>query len=338
MSKKWLVIDSHTHYLPEEVVAKAGVSHGFDYAALLKGDMSIPYKRIRDIEEILRIMEGAGIDMAVENQSAWSPQGLEVCKAINDGYARILRKYPGKFILCGHVPLEGGQIVVDEVDRCINTLGLHGMSLASSAPDVGLDAPQLWPVYEKIQKLDVPIVIHPSVRFPIWGGGEKYNLRRTISREYDVMKATVEVMYGVLKDFPDLRFLFPHYGGGMPGQKARLIAWFEPEGWKIPSEIKDCPKTPRELDRLGISKAFNEIFDKLYFDMAGAGAGWVPAIKVALLMTRTDRICFGTDYPYDMHTAEDIKAFIDTIKKLDIPENDRRLMLGENIRRLFKIK
>ena len=337
MTKKWLVIDSHTHFLPEEAVAKAGVSHGFDYAALLKGEMSIPYKRIRDIEETLRIMEGAGIDMAVENQSAWSPQGLEICQAINDGYAGILRRYPGKFILCGHVPLEGGQAIVDEIDRCRNVLGLHGMSLASSAPDVGLDAPQLWPLYEKISRLGIPIVIHPSVRFPIWGGGEKYDMRRTISREYDVLKATVEILYGVLKDFPDLKFLLPHYGGGIPGQKARLRAWFEPEGWEIPPEIKSCPKTPRELEALGIPRAFDELFDKLYFDMAGAGAGWLPAIKAGLLMIRADRLCFGTDYPYDMHTAEDIKTFINTIKKLDISDNDKRLMLGENVRALFKI-
>ena len=338
MSEKWFVVDSHTHYLPEEAVAKAGVSQGFDYKALLKGEMSIPYKRIRDIEEILKIMEGAGVDMAVENQSAWSTQGLEVCKAINDGYAKILHEYPAKFILCGHVPLEGGKDVVNEVERCISELGLHGMSLASSAPDVTLDDPILWPMYEKIQELDVPVVLHPSVRFPIWGGGAKYNFRRTISREYDVMKATVEIMYGVLKDFPNLKFLIPHYGGGIPGQKARLMAWFEPEGWKVPAEIKDCPKTPRELRELGLDKAFNEIFDKIYFDMAGAGAGWEPAIDVALLMIRPERICFGTDYPYDMHTSGDIKTFIDNVKNLKIPESDRRLMLGGNIRRLFNIE
>jgi len=337
MEKKWLVIDSHTHFLPEEAVRKMGVSHGFDYTALLKGEMSIPYKRVQDIEGILRIMEDAGIDMAVENQAAVSIQGLEICKALNDGYGRILRQHPGKFIFCGHVALEGGQDVVDEIDRCINELGLHGISMASSAPDVSLDAPQLWPIYEKINSLDVPIVLHPSVRFPIWGGGAKYELRRTVSREYDVMKATVEVMYGVLKDFPDLKFLIPHYAGGLPGQKARLRAWFEPAALKIPAEIKNCPKTPRELNELGIPKAFDEIFNKIYVDMAGAGAGWIPAIKVALLMIRPDRICFGTDYPYDMHTAEDIRAFINTIKNLDIPGNDKRLMLGENIKRLFKL-
>jgi aminocarboxymuconate-semialdehyde decarboxylase len=336
MAKKWLVIDSHTHYLPEAAIAKAGVSHGFDFPALLKGEMSIPYAKIRDLDGILRVMDDAGIDMAVENQSAWTTQGMPICKAINDGYAEVLKQYPEKFILCGHVPLEGGQTAVDEVKRCINDLGLHGISLPSSAPDVFLDDSQLWPMYKAIEQLDVPIVLHPSVRFPIWGGGAKYDLRRTVSREYDICKATVEVMYGVLKDFPKLKFLIPHYGGGMPGQKARLRAWYEPPGMNIPADIKSCPKTPNELDKLGIPKAFDEIFDKIYWDMAGAGAGWLPGIQVALIMMRTDRICWGTDYPYDMHTAEDMKAFAEVVKKLKIPESERRLMLGENVKRLFK--
>jgi len=123
----------------------------------------------------------------------------------------------------------------------------------------------------------------------------------------------------------------------MPGLKGRLRAWFEPEGLDIPAEIKNTPKTPRELDALGIPQAFDAVFDKLYFDMAGSGAGWLPAIKAALATLRTDRICFGTDYPHDMHTAQDIKSFIDTIKQLDTPEQDKRLMLGENIKRLFKV-
>lgn len=337
VKEKWLVIDSHTHYLPQATVAKTGVSGNFDYRALLKGEMSIPYGKIQDLEGILRVMEDAGVDMAVLNQSAFSGQGLAVCKTMNDGYARLKRDYPEKFILCGHVPLEGGRAVVDEVERCISELGLHGIALPSSVESVFLDAPELWPMYKKVNELGVPIVIHPSVRFPVWGGGKKYELRRTVSREYDIAKAMVEVLYGVLKDFPDLKFLFPHYGGGFPGLKARQRAWFEPEGWNIPDDIKNCPKTPRELKELGLDKAFDKLFDKLYFDMAGAGAGWLPAIKVGLLMARVDRTCFGTDYPYDMHVAKDIKTFINMIKKLDISDRDKKLMLGGNIKRLFKV-
>ena len=71
--------------------------------------------------------------------------------------------------------------------------------------------------------------------------------------------------------------------------------------------------------------------------MAGSGAGWLPMIKAALLTIRTDRTCFGTDYPWDLHNAEDIRSFIAVIKQLDIPESDKRLILGENTKNLFKI-
>ena len=52
---------------------------------------------------------------------------------------------------------------------------------------------------------------------------------------------------------------------------------------------------------------------------------------------RTDRLCFGTDYPYDMHTARDIATFVDNIKQLDIPDTDKKAMLGENIKNFFRI-
>jgi predicted TIM-barrel fold metal-dependent hydrolase len=106
----------------------------------------------------------------------------------------------------------------------------------------------------------------------------------------------------------------------------------------VPSEIIDCPKTPRELDELGLDKAFDAIFDKIYFDMAGAGAGWLPSITSAMATIRADRICWGTDYPYDIHEARDVKNFADVIKQLDISEQDKRLVLSENVKRLFKVK
>jgi len=339
MPEKWLVIESHTHIIPREAAAIAGFADGFDYAAPLRQEGSVAYAMTQDVEGMLRVMEDSGIDMAVINKAAWSPQGMEMCKIINNNYNEIGRKYPGKFILCGTVPLQGGQDAVDEVERCINLLGLKGMSLVTSMLDAGMDFPGLWPVYEKIQQLDVPIVVHPTLRMPIWGGGKKYGLGWSVSREYDIAKAVVEVMYGVLKDFPKLKFLMPHYGGGIPGQKGRLRGQFSPDNWKwdIPGEVTFCPNTPRELEEKGLAKAFDEIFDKVYFDLAGGGVGYVPMIEGAISNIRADRLCFGTDYPYDVKLAEDIRYFIDIVKQLNIPETDKRLMLGENIKNMFNL-
>jgi predicted TIM-barrel fold metal-dependent hydrolase len=143
-------------------------------------------------------------------------------------------------------------------------------------------------------------------------------------------------MYGVLSRFPDLYFLIPHYGGGIPALKGRIKAWYEPEGWKVPDKLKNMPKTPRELRVLGLDRAFEEIFGKIYFDMAGFG-GWMPIAEAAIKTIRADRLCFGTDYPFEIHEAQDVKGFIKNIRHLDLSEQDKRNMLGENIKRLLKL-
>jgi predicted TIM-barrel fold metal-dependent hydrolase len=335
MSKKWFVVDAHNHYYPEEATKKVAFADGMDYTAGFKGVQANAYSRAMSIDLTVKLMDDAGVDMAVLEQAALSPVGIELCKAMNDGYAQAASAHPGRFIPCVHLPLDSSATTLNELDRAINTLGLKGVTLVTSTSTVTLDSETLFPLYQKISQMDVPIMVHPSIRVPIWGG-VKHKMSSTVSREYDVTKATVEVLFGVLPKFPNLKFVMPHHGGGTPSLKGRVMAWFEPEGWEIPQEIKAQPKTPRELKQLGIDKVFDEMFDKIYFDTAGFG-GWMPITESATRVIRTDRLCFGTDYPFEIHEAQDIKIFIDNIKKLKLTESDKRNILGENIRRLFKL-
>ncbi len=334
MTEKWLIIDAHHHYCPEEAAKKLGVVDGMDYSARMKERGSC-YWHGQEIERSIRLMDEAGVDMAVINQSAWSACGLEVCQEMNNAYAMVTKQYPGRFIACAHVPLDSEPESLKELDRAINDLGLKGVSLVASTSKVSLGSAALFPLYEKISRLDIPIVVHPTVRTPLWGGTGML-MGSGVSREYDIAKSTVEAMHITLKRFPDMKFLMPHYGGGIPGLKGRIMARFEPEGWKVPPELKGAAKSPREQKQLGLDRAFEEIFSTLYFDTAGSG-GWMPNVRSALMAIRTDRLCWGTDYPFDIHEPEDVKIYIDNIKQLDIPEPDKRNILGENVKRLFKL-
>ncbi|MFC1901976.1 amidohydrolase family protein [Chloroflexota bacterium] len=334
MAEKYLVIDVHNHYLPETVAKKLGMPVG-------KGNSASRYANqarrwMTEIESRLQAMDESGVDMAVLEQSGSSSEGLEICGEINDGYAKIAHDYPGRFIPCVHVPLEAGQEVLNEVDRAVNELGFRCISLVTSTAATTLDSEELFPLYEKISCFGLPIFIHPSLRRPLWGG-TKYKMSWHVSREYDILKATVEVMYGVLPNFPDLKFVMPHHGGGIPSLKGRLMAGFdEPEGMNVPESIKGLPKTPRELQQTGLDKAFEEKFDKLYFDTAGFG-GWMPITEAAIKVIRTDRLCFGTDWPVEIHEAQDIKVFVNKIKQLDIAAEDKRNILGRNVKNLLKL-
>lgn len=335
MARNWLIIDAHNHYFPRDVMGKLGTADGMDYAAMAAGRVNRCYLWGMSIERTLQVMDEAGVDMTLINQSTWSPQGLEICQKLNYAYSKIERDYPKRFISCIQIPLDGSAGTLRELEHAQDELGLKVVSLVSSTTTMTLDSEQLFPLWEKISRLDMPVVLHPTTRTPLWGASS-YMLNGGVAREYDCAKAAVEVLDVVLKKFPDLRFLMPHHGGGMPFLKGRIMARFEPADWKVPAEIKGVAKTPRQMKELGLDKAFDEYFDKLYFDTAGSG-GWIPITEAIVKIVRTDRICFGTDYPFEIHHGKDIKLFIQGIKKLPIPDTEKRNILGENLKRFLRL-
>jgi predicted TIM-barrel fold metal-dependent hydrolase len=53
---------------------------------------------------------------------------------------------------------------------------------------------------------------------------------------------------------------------------------------------------------------------------------------------RRDRLAFGTDYPYEFRDPRDTREYIASIKSLNISEEDKKNILGENVLRLFKME
>ncbi len=330
----YTVVDTHLHFLPPKCVQFARKSAEADYVFGLKR-FSIAYDWMQDVERTLKYMEESGIEMALFT-GASSTNGLEWCQAMNDGYAKIQREYPGRFITCAAIPITEGPAAMDELKRAIEVLGLDGVVLLSSYAQISIDAEAMNPYYEKIAEYDVPIVIHPSVRRPMWGGA-KYDLSTTVSREYDVAKCVVEVLYGVLPKYPDLKFLMPHFGGGMPSLKWRMLSWHQPDNWDLPEELRGHALGRRELKERGLWQDFHRQFDKLYFDSAGFG-GAVEMMRTMVDGIRRDRITFGTDYPLEYRDPRDVREFIANITSLAISEEDKKNILGQNVLSLFKIQ
>ncbi len=248
----------------------------------------------------------------------------------------MTKDYPGKFVPLAYVPLLDGQPAIDELYRAVNKLGLKGVNIATSLRGVTIDDPQFKPFFKKVSQLNTPVVVHPTVKIPVWGG-VKYNMSGSVSREYGITKAFVEVLCGVPPEFSDLRFLFSHYAGGVPFLLARIKFWYVPHGGsRIPEERKTTPETLREFQGYGLEKDFDQLLDRFYFNMAGTG-GWITALKQALMVLKPERICFGSGYPWEMARASDLKAYINGVKRLDIPEKDKANILGGNVLRLFRV-
>lgn len=336
MPNGWFVVDAHNQFIPQEAVP---LSKDTIADLTIEGISTRIFKRSLDIEGKLSVMDEAGIDMALIHMASLNLLGLDFCRAMNNGNARIAREYPDRIIALAHIPLDSAASSegLKELDRSILELGLKGVALESSTQRLALGSDELTPFFARINELNVPVVIHPAnLKSMGSGSGLKHTMISQAAIEIENTNACIEVMFGVLNKFPDLKFLMPHHGGALPIWQGRMKLSYIPDGFEMPEEFKNQPMTPRIRKLFGLDQPFQALMDKLYFDLSGFG-GWMPVTNMALSIIGPSRLCLGTDYGFEMNEAIDIKMFIDNIKALNIPEQDKRKILGENIKELFQL-
>ena len=344
-SRKYKVVDAQVHYVPSEVFRKVDETvfeskEGKDLQERNRDPQTKAKpatQRLQSIETHLRHMDECGVDMAMIMMPGWEVAGVEVCKILNNGLAKAAKDYPGRFLPMAAVPYIEGQRSIDELDRVKNELGLKAVSILTNLRGIRLDDEQLKPFFTKVVQLGLPVVVHPPTQERGLWGGTKYDMDGSVSREYEIIKCFVEVLRGLLPEFPDLNFVFAHYGGGVPSLLGRIMSWYTPpESAGIPKREIYLPMTLREFEEFGFKGYFDKLLDRVYFDMAGTG-GWMSEVKHALSVIKPERLAFASDYPHEMSRPRDYKAYLEGIKGLDIPEKDKIKILGGNMRALFKV-
>jgi predicted TIM-barrel fold metal-dependent hydrolase len=331
-----MIIDAHHHFMPKALYEQYGP---LDKPTWRYNDPALEftfYHKLYEPDVHLKDMDEAGIDVAVLSLAQWNLKGIETCRIINDGMARVAREHPDRFIGCIQLPIHEGSVAIQELHRGLD-LGLKAPAIMSSCLDIAFDDERMFPFYDEVSRLGLPIVVHASL-FPK-GAESSYTIGRTLSRAYDISGAALRIIYKVFQKWPDLKFILPHMGGVLPMMKGRVMAFFEPPselGFKLeyPQDIRPLPKTLNELESTGAVPYFNSLFDRLYFDTAGA-SGWMPAVQATVNAYQAHQIMFGTDYPMEIHTGADKKWFIENIRAMSIPEADKEAILGGNFARVF---
>jgi predicted TIM-barrel fold metal-dependent hydrolase len=329
------VIDMQHHYIPPQALRLAGKTSEYDYSTSIKR-FARAYRLMTDIEADLAFMDAAGIDLAILSTGSFTPNGLEFCRACNTGYGEVLRRYPGRFRGMAHVyPRDDPRRNADEIRRAVEELGLFGLALMSSYGEVTLDAPVMDPIYEAALAYDMPVFVHPTIRTALWGG-DRYDMHTTVSREYDIAKSFVEILYGVLGRFPGLKVIVAHLGGGLPTLKGRLLAWHQPPHIAIPPESRGHGRSIEEAKALGMYQDLEARMANCLFDSAGYG-GWLPAIKAGLETLGAGHVCFGSDYPYELNEPEATARVLAQVGELPFSEAEKTSYFSGNVARFFKL-
>lgn len=282
-----------------------------------------------NVERFIQFMDEAGIDMAGLSNHTYT---LEEWMKWHEFCAGLVEKYPKRFVGFASVDPLGGKPAFDELERAVKEFGMKCVHIHGRNKKLFLDDKAMWPFYGKVCELDIPVNVHIQA-FPEGFDAlhAPYALYYVVARELDMIAAVLRVCFGgVLEDFPDLKLIMNHFGGGVTGVIERFDAYMEfaeQPGWA--GFYREKPL---------ITKPFTEYFDKLYFNMAGREYG-IAALKGALTRISPKKLVFGTDWPlnYD-YAPEKVKKYVADIRKLDLPEEDIDAMLGGNAIELLRIE
>jgi predicted TIM-barrel fold metal-dependent hydrolase len=269
-------------------------------------------------------MDSVGVDISVLSCNLGWDGTLEDCREINNAGAELQRRYPTRFVTLAHAPiLEPGGLA--EIERAVKELGMRGTTIASQMNGLCLDAKELWPFYKLMCDLDLAVFIHPVMRPQDYAFFGEFDLGRIIGREMDLQLQVSRVIAGrVMEEFPSLKLVFSHFGGGIAATKERVRA---------------------KSGRFGtLTKPFDESFDRLYFDMAGFEGGPI-ALRCAMLGLRPDRLVFATDYPQDFtgattqsgKTVADIGHYIADVRSLGLSADAIAAILGGTAAKLLHL-
>ncbi len=327
-----MIVDVEHHMQTKETWIKGGGKSG--QTVLVRAPDGTILKPLDDaswnVEIHLKNMDIAGIDMAV--LSAPSVLSVEEAKSLHEYFADIVKRYPKRFAaLASALPL-GGKSSLDELERAVKGLGLKGVLICATIEEKPLDSRELWPFYKKVSELKVPIFIHPSEKPPGFDALKgPYDLSRTIGREFDLALVTFRLCAGgVLEEFPDLKIVVAHFGGGYSSIKERMDRYIRVMGAKFWND--------KPLIHEPYLENYQKYFDRLYFNMAGREIG-IQTIKCALTNISPKKLLFATDYPPNFaNDAKGMKTYIEKVKKLDLDKQTIEGMLGGNAVEFFNLK
>ena len=332
-----MIIDVEHHYRPADILKKRGCKPGemvylFDVD---EGKFAGPvYDAFGDIEQHLDVMDKSGIDMAVLSGGV---NNLDDARTWNDACANVIKQHPKRFAgFAAALPLFPlrAKDALTEVERSIKGLGLNGVMIRAQVYNRQLDSRELWPFYEKVSELNVPIFVHVCSIPPGYDAcNAPYDLSTSLVRDFDVAQAATRVCCGgVFEDFPDLKFIFSHYAGTLFAFKERLEMNIHLTGSAF------WYGTEKPLISEPYLEKFNENFDKLYFNLAGRGVG-IKTLKAALNFIDPSKLLFATDWPPNfINDPDGIASYIKGIRSLDIGKASVNDILGNNARKLLRIK
>ena len=266
--------------------------------------------------------------------------GRQLARAYNDTVAEDIAG-KDQFIGVAWVYLPDVDEAIRELRRAVEELGLRAVKLNGGYGDGDLDNEVLWPFYEEVCRLDIPILVHPAARVfelqhshPWLVGSERYqgfqHLPTALGFPLTYMVSIARLIFsGVLDRFPNLRLALFEGGVGWVPWLMQTLDQHTPGGAEISVAVKQFYKG---RDRL--KKAPSAYFEQFYI----AAVSWEWYLPETVKSCPNHNFIIGSDFDHGDAVSTWPKTVQPIMAMEGLSEEEREKILGGNAMRLFKME
>jgi len=328
------VIDVHTHSVSDAYIEAIKKYAGPEYTIkeVIGGQQAVhrngaPFMTLTppmfDWDLRIKDMDKVGIDISIVSLTCpnvfWGGEEVSasIARMINKEFAAAQTQYPDRIRWYATLPWQYPNAAIAELKTAVSE-GAVGVVVLGNIAGKSLTDPQFAPVWEEIDKLGLPVQIHPTAP---QGMDEmdllNYNLIASLGFMYDSSLALARMIFdGFFDRYRNLKIISLHGGAGLPFFIGRLDYCYE----KMPAcrvKISEKPSTYFLSDQIFIDAVVNfpETMD------------FIVKVKGA------DNVLYGTDYP---HNISDPEGILERVNGLRNPVTKKKI-LGLNAQRIFKL-
>lgn len=326
------VIDIHAHYYPAsflKLMADEGRRFGATCEATERGPLlqvgelkAGPLEeRFTDLELRIASMDDSAVAIQALSLTQpmvyWPDEALSerLAAVFNDALAAAHEAYPTRLIGLATLPMQKPELALKELDRVAGLSGIRGVYMATRILERELSAQELFPVYERLEDLRLPVFLHPLNVI----GRERLDpffLHNLLGNPFDTAVAAAHLIFGgVLDRFPGLQVVLPHAGGALPFLIGRLH-----HGWRVRPECRHLERGPLSYLR------------RFHYDTVSHS---LEALSYLVGLVGPDRIMLGSDFCFDMGVERPVES---VAALASLSKDERQLILGLNACRLLGLE
>ena len=218
----------------------------------------------------------------------------------NDMLAQVVARHPERFLgFAHHDPFQPN--AAQEMKRAVDNLHMRGLKILAPALERRIDDRQLYPLWETIEELGVPVLIHFGMLGA--GGGISWN-----GRDHP------GPLEQVAKDFPTISFVVPHFGIQYVTELLFLC-------WACDNVNVDTSGSNQWIRWMPYPLTLDDLLRKFYETIG------------------PERILFGSDSSW-FPRGFSIRYLQDQIRAcrfMNMPDAALRKIFGDNAARLFRL-